>query len=100
MIKAERYLYGADADGNRGEYRTEYTIISDVSGEELDPDEVYEVDNLLCSREEALKLASCDEEDVYELYHITAEQAIEEHKDDEKDYFIDKEFNRYREENM
>ena len=117
IYKSEPYKYGADADGNRYEWRTDVEIISDVSGDELNQDEIYEYDNQLCSFDELfyildpmcknatknLKCSYCNDiiekgelyyeldgneyhEDCFkdwmnDMFHISAEEAIEKYSD-------------------
>lgn len=51
--KSSPYLYGADIDGDRGETRQDWEIYSDLSGEELDYEDVYKNENdEICSYQE------------------------------------------------
>lgn len=86
-VKFEREYYGADADGNRGIWINYCEFYSDISGDELDPNDLWRSPNGdLCSKEElikelrakkrtateVLKCSCCDEqietgEDYYEV---------------------------------
>lgn len=54
MLRKEKFVYGADIDGNRGEVREECSLFSDVSGKELKEGNIYCFDQELYSREELI----------------------------------------------
>lgn len=56
LVYGEKYLYGDDLDGNRGIYEQDVTYYSDISGEELDTDDIYLFENDYMSFKELYKL--------------------------------------------
>lgn len=71
IIYSKPYLYGADRDGNRGEWRKDETYISDISGKDLSDEDVYTYDEMHMSKTELInilfsKILSEDGELMYE----------------------------------
>lgn len=52
LYVSEPYSYGDDRDGNRGEMYRDYIVYSDVSGKELDVDDIYLYEDEYMSLEE------------------------------------------------
>ena len=57
MVKISKpYKYGADADGNRYIWTQDVDFISDISGDELDRDDLYQYEpGYLCSYDELIR---------------------------------------------
>ena len=66
--RSKPYKYGADADGNRYEWRTDVEIISDISGDEIEAGEVYDYDGDLCTLDEL--------KDLVDVTQKTADQGL------------------------
>ena len=100
-IHREKYKYGSDADGNRGEWRYDITITSDISGDEIDQESAYIYDELICTYDELyskivtegtaneeLKCYWCDEPiEINEKYYKADDKIF--HKDCLKEYLDD-----------
>lgn len=62
---SQPYKYGADADGNRYIWTQDIEFTSDISGKELDSDDLYQTeDGELCSYEELIKYLKIEKKEV------------------------------------